>query len=179
MTDSELVERAKQDIDYFSELFDRYFTRVYQFHYFRIRQKEDAEDLTSETFMKIFKKLDTYHEKGIPFSVWVFTVARNTLIDFVRKNKMKTQPIEESAPEKALMKDFDIAAIERSVLSEKLWEAIKVLPEKQQQIWALKLASDLPHKEIATILGTTENNVNVAVSRSMKTLKRYLQPLVE
>ena len=47
MSDNELIEHAKQDIDHFSELFDRYYTRVYQFHDFRIRQKQDAEDLTS------------------------------------------------------------------------------------------------------------------------------------
>lgn len=174
MSDHELANGAKHDVQFFSELFDRYFERVYQFHLFRIRQDQDAEDLTSETFTKVFQKIDTFREDGAPFSAWLFTIARNTLIDFTRKHKIKPESIDEIQPSDEPSKDFDMTKIENTVLSDKLWEAIRTLPEKQQQLWGLKLSADLPHRDIAEILGTTENNVNVMVNRSLKQLKRYL-----
>ncbi len=173
-TDTELARLAGSDPHAFSTLFDRYFTRVYRFHSFRIRQREDAEDLTSDTFVKIFEKLHTYQDRGVPFSVWVFTIARHTLVDFTRKTKSNVTSLDALEEYQEPGEEFDYDAIDRSVLMEKLWKASRVLPEKQQQIWALKLSSGLSHREIGKVLEMTENNVNVAISRSMKTLKQYL-----
>lgn len=173
-SDTELARTAGSDPHAFSTLFDRYFTRVYRFHSFRIRQREDAEDLTSETFVKIFEKLHTYQDRGVPFSVWVFTIARHTLIDFTRKTKNNVTSLDALEEYQEPGEEFDHDAIDRTILMEKLWKATKVLPEKQQQIWALKLSSGLSHREIGTVLDMSENNVNVAISRSMKTLKTYM-----
>lgn len=173
-TDIQLIHDAGGDPQAFSILFDRYFTRVYRFHSFRIRQREDAEDLTSETFVKIFEKLHTYKDKGVPFSVWVFTIARHTLIDFTRRCHKNVTSLDALEEFEEPGQEFDHDAIDRSVLMEKLWKASAVLPEKQQQIWALKLSSGMTHAEIGSTLGMTENNVNVALSRSMKTLRTYL-----
>lgn len=173
-TDMQLVHDAGHDPHAFSILFDRYFLRVYRFHSYRIRQREDAEDLTSETFLKITEKIHTYKDRGIPFSVWVFTVARHTLIDFTRRSKGKMTSLDELSEYQEPSLAFDHEAIDRSVLMEKLWKASANLPEKQQQIWSLKLSSGLTHREIGDVLGMTENNVNVAISRSLKTLRTYL-----
>ncbi len=173
-TDLQLLHDIEDDPQAFSALFDRYFTRVYHFHSFRIRQKEDAEDLTSETFVKIFEKLHTYQDRGIPFSVWVFTIARHTLIDFTRRSHNNVTSLDALEEFQQPGQEFDHDAIDRSVLMEKLWKASAVLPEKQQQIWALKLSSGMTHADIGSTLGMTENNVNVAISRSLKTLRTYL-----
>ncbi len=178
LSDNELALRARSDICYFTPLFDRHFKPVYRYFYARLRHREDAEDLTSETFMKITQGLSSYSERGIPFSVWMYRIAHNILIDFYRRSKGRVaESLEEIDPSREPSCDFDMAAIDRSVLSDKLWETMKVLPERQQEIWVLKLNSDLPHKDIASILGITENQVNVYVSRSMKTLKKYLSCL--
>ena len=173
-TDLQLLCDVENDPHAFSALFDRYFTRVYRFHSYRIRQREDAEDLTSETFVKIFEKLHTYKDRGVPFSVWVFTIARHTLIDFTRRCHKNVTSLDALEEFQEPGQEFDHDAIDRSVLMEKLWKASAVLPEKQQQIWALKLSSGMTHSEIGSTLGMTENNVNVAISRSMKTLRIYL-----
>jgi RNA polymerase sigma-70 factor (ECF subfamily) len=178
MSDNELVERAREDPDYFTQLFDRYFQRVYQFHFTRLRVKQDAEDLTSDTFMKIYTKLDRYTDQGVPFAAWLFTIARNTLIDHVRKQKLKPVLFDEPPKSDQLQVEFDMNKINTKVLRKHLWAAIETLPEKQQQLWALKLTSDLPHKEIALILETSVNNVDVMVSRSLSVLKKRLTYLV-
>ncbi len=147
---------------------------MYRFFYFRLRHHDDAEDLTSETFEKIFRKLDTFEERGLPFSAWVFSIAHHCLIDHVRKKKVQVESIDELTPQEEPSVAFDLSTIERSLLSDKLWNAIRTLPPAQQQMWALKLSADLPHAQIADILGTTENNVNVMVHRSCSALKKRL-----
>lgn len=175
LSDNDLALRAQEHADGFTPLFDRFFDPVYRYFFSRLRHEDNAEDLTSETFMKIYQRLDSYVERGIPFSVWVFKIAHNVLIDFVRRDKAKvTDSLESLEPGNEPSVDFDLGVINHSILSEKLWATLRVLPKRQQDIWALKLTNDLSHKDIAEIIGITENHVNVDVSRSMKTLKKYL-----
>ena len=174
--DEDLVEKAQQqDPSALTVLCDRYLDRVYQFHFTRLRQQQDAEDLTSETLLKVVEKLHTYKNTGAPFGSWIFRIARNTLIDFIRKQKREAS-LDELPEDEERADTLDVNAIESSVLREKLWAAIESLPEKYQQLWALKLTSDLPHKEIAEILETTPGNVDVMVSRSMKRMTQSLNP---
>jgi len=175
-SDNEIAKLAKKDLKYFSQIFERFFDRVYQFFYFRLRSREDAEDLASEAFEKIFQKLEKFEEKGLPFAAWIFKIAHHHLIDFLRKNKNKpiSESIDEMLPSQLPSKDFDLTKIDKKVLSEKLWLAIKTLPSKHQEVWSLKLTNDLSHKEIAKILKTSEGNVNVIIHRSMERLKTKL-----
>lgn len=159
----------------FSQIFDEYFDKVYQFFYFRLRNREDSEDLAALTFEKILKNLSSYSERGHGIGAWIFTIARNVLNDFFRKKKFQQDNIDDLPPSKEPSEDFDIKSLDNKILQEHLWEAIKNLPDKQQMIWSLKLTEDLPHKIIAEILETTEANVNVMIHRSLKLLKQQLE----
>lgn len=174
MTDNELAKRAKEDVESFSELFDRFFSPVYRFFFIRLRHVADSEDLTSETLQKMFVNIHTFEERGLPFSAWVFRIARNNLNDHLRRKRMETVPLEALDESTEPTHDCDLQTLDDKILTEKLWEAVATLPERQQQIWALKLSSDLPHREIAEVLGITENNVNVSIHRSFSALKSYL-----
>jgi RNA polymerase sigma-70 factor (ECF subfamily) len=177
LSDNELALMARSDIRYFTPLFDRFFKPVYRYFYARIRLAEDAEDLTSETFMKIAQGLNSFTERGIPFSVWVFRIAHNILIDHYRRSKDRTtDSLEDLDPSREPSSDFDLASIDRNLASEKLWAALRVLPQRQQEIWTLKLSKGMLHKDIAQVLGLSENQVNVDICRSLKTLKKYLAP---
>ncbi len=174
MSDNELARRAQQDMGAFTDLFDRFFQPVYRYHFTRIRSRSDAEDLTSETFEKIYAKLHTYKERGKPFSAWVFTIAHHCLVDHVRRNKHQAAPIDDLPEHVVPSTSIDLEKIDRAMLSEQLWEALKTLPETHQQVWSLKLSSDLPHRQIAEVLGLSESNVNVIIHRSTAVLKKRL-----
>jgi RNA polymerase sigma factor (sigma-70 family) len=176
-TDNEIAVLTCQNSEYFSEIFDRFFEKSYRFFYFRLRHQENAEDLTSELFEKIFKNLNKFKDQGVPFGAWFFRVAHNLLIDFYRRNKNKVEIKIDEMPENLAATDFDIEQIDRKFLQEKLWAAIRQLPERQQQIWALKLAQDLSAKQIAEILDIKKNNVEVTISRSTKELKKIIKNL--
>jgi len=171
------VKIKSEEAERFSDIFDQYFDKVYKFFYFRLRNEHDAEDLAAETFEKILKNLSSYEDRGYKIGAWIFTIARNVLNDFFRKNKVRVESVDELLPSKEPSKEFDMQGVDRKMLQEQLWEVVKSLPERQQMIWSLKLTEDLPHKDIADILGTTEANVNVMVHRSVKILKQQLSHL--
>lgn len=162
------------DTDKFSEIFNKYFDKIYQFFYFRLRNQSDAEDLAAETFERVLKNFQSFEERGFGMAAWIFRIARNVLSDFFRKKKFQIDSIDDLEPSKEPSKDFSLKDLDRDMLQEKLWEVVNHLPERQKSIWALKLSSDLPHKEIGKMLGITEANVNVIVHRSLTTLKQQL-----
>lgn len=175
LPDNALALRAAGDPDAFTELFHRFFKPVYRYFLCRLRSPDDAEDLTSETFTKVYRKLHTFREQGTPFTAWLFAIARNVLIDHLRGRK-ETEPIDEMEDDARVATEMDLGGIDRAILKEQVWEALGKLPAKYRELWALKLTSDLPHREIATLLGTTEGNVNVMVHRSLAKLKEHLLP---
>ncbi len=174
ISDNKLAFLAQHDVQYFTPLFDRFFKPVYRYFFFRLRHSEDADDLTSETFLKVYKNLHRFKDTGKPFSAWLFAVAHNCLIDAIRKRKHDAVPIDTLDPSSEPHTDFDHRALDREQLSERLWAAIRTLPLKYQDVWNLKLSSDLSHREIGEILGTNENNVSVMVHRSLSMLKKRL-----
>jgi len=175
--DSDVEELKTADTEKFSEIFEEYFDKVYKFFYFRLRNQHDSEDLAAETFEKILKNLKSYEDRGYKIGAWIFTIARNVLTDFFRRNKVRVDSVDDLLPSKEPSKEFDMMGMDRKMLKEQLWDVVKTLPVKQQTIWSLKLTEDLPHKEIADILGTTEANVNVMVHRSVKIIKQQLSHL--
>ena len=180
VNNSEEHNEAKADkIQRFDDLFAQYFDKVYQFFFFRLRNETEAEDLAAETFEKIYKNLDQYQDRGYKISAWIFTIARNTLNDYFRKHKVRIESIDDLVPSKEPAKEFDLAKLDSNMLTERLWKAIQTLPRKQQELWALKLADDLPHKEIARIMNTSEVNINVMLHRSIKLLKQQLDHYID
>lgn len=167
-------EAMVDDSDKFSEIFNKYFDKIHQFFYFRLRNQSDAEDLAAETFERVLKNLASFEERGFGVGAWIYRIARNVLSDFFRKKKFQIDSIDHLEPSKEPSKEFSLKDLDRDMLKEQLWELVNGLPERQKSVWALKLSSDLPHKEIGKLVGITEANVNVIVHRSLKTLKQQL-----
>ena len=89
MTDIELIHKAQAgDSEAFAQLYDLYVKRIYAYVFVRVRHKEAAEDITSVTFMKALEKLNTFQNE-VSYIAWLFTIARNTLIDHIRREKPK------------------------------------------------------------------------------------------
>jgi len=174
MSDNELAERAKTDMGSFSELFERFFTPLYRYFYIRLRHHPDAEDLTSETFEKLFMKLHTFEDRGIPFTAWMFKIAHHCLLDHIRRKKGIIVSLDDLDVSEEPSIEFSLQDIDQKILTEKLWSAVAELSEREQQIWALKLSVDMQHKDIARVLDISEANVNVILHRSFKTLKNSL-----
>ena len=101
MQDEEgLVRRAQQqDTQAFAQLYEAYFDKIYRYIALRMRNETEAEDLTQQVFMKMLHSISSYKVKGVPFSSWLYRIAHNQVVDFLRqKNKKATVDIEGLIP---------------------------------------------------------------------------------
>lgn len=155
------------------QLFTEYFDPVYQFIHSRVGHRQEAEDLTSEVFEKIAKNLHTYRTKsGATIRSWIFTIARNTIVDFYRKKKYVTFDVTEiEIPvDTFLEQEVD----DRKQIGE-LFKRIHALPETQCEIMLLRFTADLGNKEIARILNVPVSTVSSTISKTLAMLREVPQ----
>ena len=167
--------RVKKDPSAFAELYDAYIEKIYRFVYFKIGNKEEAEDITSGVFLKVWSYLIEYTEKEIDsFSGLIYRVARNAVIDFYRaRGARQYEPVEvlENLP----ANDDSYLRIEAGQEVEKVMLVIKKLKQDYQEVVLLKYVEELSTAEISEILGRSQMNVRVTLHRAMKKLKELLE----
>ncbi|OOM06478.1 sigma-70 family RNA polymerase sigma factor [Clostridium saccharobutylicum] len=171
-------KKADEDIDKkeeFTEIFELYYKRIYNYTYYRVNSREAAEDLTSQIFEKVMFKLNTYLNEKSKFEVWMFTIARNTINDYYRKQK-KHKIISLDSILDLISKDKgpEELMVNRE-RNNKLINALKILDPKERNIIAYKFGADLKNKEIAKILNISESNIGVKLHRIMKKLKNEME----
>ena len=170
-----LVERVqKGDKNAFGEIYDLLLDKIYRFIFFRVGNKEDAEDLTENVFVKIWKNISSYENKGLPFEAWAFRIARNTVIDFYRTKKQKitlTDNIKETVADE---KETHEELLHNQMLKEVIFSKMKSLPDSYREIIILKFIEEKDNKEISEILEKPEDQVRVLQSRALKALKTLI-----
>ena len=170
-----LVERVqKGDKNAFGEIYDLLLDKIYRFIFFRVGSKEDAEDLTENVFVKIWKNISSYENKGLPFEAWAFRIARNTVIDFYRTKKQKitlTDNIKETVADE---KETHEELLHNQMLKEVIFSKMKSLPDSYREIIILKFIEEKDNKEISEILEKPEDQVRVLQSRALKALKTLI-----
>lgn len=176
MSIDQQVEKCQQgQLEYFTQVYEHFAQKIYSFLYHKTFDQSLTEDLTSDTFMKALDKIHHFKPQKGPFQAWLFTIARNTLIDHYRSHR-ETQSIED-------VWDLPVAetsthAAEIRLLKESLQEKMSHLTPEQREILTLRFWEDLSFKEIAQILEKTEGSVKVAANRAVKSLKNYFPALV-
>lgn len=167
--------RVKKDPSAFAELYDWYVEKIYRFVYFKITNKEEAEDITSNVFLKVWSYLIEYTEKEIDsFSGLIYRVARNAIIDFYReRGRKKIEGIEILEQLPVEEKSYAQAAVSQEV--EKIMMVIKKMKQDYQEVVLLKHVEDLTTAEIAEILGKSQTGVRITLHRAMKKLKELLE----
>ena len=123
-------------------------------------------DIMQESFLRCLEK---YRDKRISVSL-LYTIARNVMIDYSRKNKRKREYEQQSKDQQISQEDFYIKQEYRQVI-----EAMKNLEKDEREILSLVLTENLKYREIASIMGIKENNVKVKVHRARLRLREILQ----
>lgn len=166
-----VVERAQQgDEASLSLLYEFYFPRVYRYVASRVERTDDAEDVTSEIFLRVVDKLDSFSWRGLPFGAWVFRIARNEVIDHARKQKTRgaTTELSETIPDWRQTQD---EAVTTGMLLDAVRDAASRLPGAQRDVLALRFGAGLSVAETAAVLKKSENNVKVLQHNAVKKLK--------
>lgn len=167
--------REETEIDrLFTEIFEAYYKRIFNYIGYRVSSIHTAEDLTSVVFEKILSKLDMYSQNKAPFEVWMFAIARNVVNDYYRRQKRRQFFSLEAVRELVSSKKDPENLILREERSDKLIGALNKLDERERNLVALKFGACLRNTEVAQITGLSESNIGVILYRAMKKLKAEL-----
>jgi len=167
--------RAKKDPEAFASLYDLYVEKIYRFVYFKVNNKEEAEDIVSSVFLKVWSYLIEYTEKEIDsFSGLIYKIARNLVIDYYReRGQMKKEALETAEELGENEKNYETIAINMEV--EQLMVVIKKMKQDYQEVLLLKHVEELSTAEIAEILGKTQVGVRITLHRAIKKLQEMIK----
>lgn len=169
-----LVEQAKTgDSEAFAKLYDAYVERVSRYVFFRVSEEGDMEDLVAQVFLKAWENLDRYKVGSSPFIAWLYTIARNLVIDHYRTKK-DTLPLDEALSLPSDMELPDQQAQIRFDL-EAMRDALQALSKDQQQVLILKYIAGLPNDSIAKIMNKQEGTIRGLQMRGLQTLAKYMR----
>ena len=150
-----------------AEVYDLYYNKVFGYVLNRVRSKADAEDITSDVFLKLLSKSDEFDLKRPGASTYIFRVTQTALADFFRKNKLVYLPLEEFADEVDETEDLD-------ELLESLNSALDTLTERELAIVILHYYHELSHKEIAGKMHLSYANVRQLCHVALKKLRKEM-----
>lgn len=171
--DEQLIQQVKNgDAEAFGVLYEQYAEMIFRYVYSHLDNRLDAEDLNEEIFLRAWRALPKYDERGLPFSAFLFRIARNSLIDYYRQRK-NVQSIDdmelqsrEAGPEEAV--DLHIA-------NQDLRRTIGELREDYRNVLIFRFLSGLSPEETAQIMQRSVGAVRVLQHRALSALKDLLE----
>jgi RNA polymerase sigma factor (sigma-70 family) len=180
-TDEQLARAAAAgDRSGFEELVRRYMKPIFNFAYRMTGNYSDADDITQDVFLQIYRSLPSARLE-LPFRPWMYVIARNKCLDFLKRKRALTfsaleDPDSAASPIDAIADPEPLpdAALEHADLQRILREAIVRLPERYRAVVSLRYAGELSFAEIGQTLGLPENTVKTHFQRAKALLRREL-----
>jgi RNA polymerase sigma-70 factor, ECF subfamily len=169
-----LVERAQRgDRAALEELYLLHFDRIYSYLHMSVGSRHDAEDLTTQTFVKMLEAIGRFQWRSVPFSAWLFRIAHNLAMDHFRASR-RWQP-EDEIPDD--IHGEESSAEEQALASlgqTSLLALIDRLSPEQRQVLTLKFVFRFSNAETAAILGKTEGAVKSLQHRALASLQKHV-----
>lgn len=172
--DARLAQRAKEgDEAAFAEIYNRHYQDIYTYLYYRVNDAEAAQDLAGEVFVRLVERIDSFTYRGRPILAWLYTVARNLLIDHQRQQaKARALPLDEQLvadsagpPETA----------DRRLARDCLNRSLKHLTEEQQRVILHKMLEGRSNAEVAILMDKTEGAIKSLQHRALASLRRAMK----
>lgn len=172
--EARVIRAAATDSDAFSRLYQHYLQPTYAFIAFRVKSGAEAEDLTSELWIKVLDSLSSLKDpRPEVFRAWLFMMARRLVIDHYRKSKPTVSLNEElEIPKEAEFNSFLLEEVY-------VHDLVRSLPHQQAEVVSLKYFSGFRNKEIAKLLDLSEKTVASHLSRGLQTLKRGMRQFMQ
>lgn len=170
--EADLIKRAQVEPAVFAELYRRHLGRIYAYLRARVSCDEDAADLAQQVFLQAFDALPNYRSRpGLPFSAWLFQIARNIVVDAYRKRHaiipweslpQSSQPSLAANPEESLLQEERLTQLRRHLAR---------LEPAKRELLALRFAAGLTAPQIAAIVGRSPAAVKKDLTRTLNRLK--------
>jgi RNA polymerase sigma-70 factor (ECF subfamily) len=170
-----LIRRAQQhDQVALTRIYEENFDRIYRYIVLKIGDRTEAEDMTQQVFLNMLKSISSYKWQGMPFTSWLYRIAHNQIVDYLRKKSRRaTVPIDETIA--AAGDDPARAALGR-VEIEEVAVAAKKLTMAQQEVISLRFAGELSVAEVARVMGKSEGAIKALQHSAIVALRRVLSP---
>jgi RNA polymerase sigma-70 factor, ECF subfamily len=171
--DEQVISQVKSgDADAFGMLYDQYSVVIFRYVYSHLENRLDAEDLTEEIFLRAWRALPKYDERGLPFSAFLFRIARNSLIDYYRQSKV-VQSIDdieiqshEAGPEEV---------VDTQIANDDLRQKIAELREDYRNVLIFRFLSGLSPEETAQVMQRSVGAVRVLQHRALSALRELME----
>lgn len=172
----DLILRAQaSDAQAFDRLYEVYAHPIFRYLYHRINDREVAEDLTGEAFLRLMENIGNFRvgprdQKAI-FSGWFYRIAHNLMIDYLRR---QSKHVEITPETHSVSEDHPTQVMERGLSQARIQAALSQLTQDQQDVVILRFFEELSNAEVAKILGRTEGAVKALQHRALAALSRAL-----
>ena len=173
VADSNIAQPA--GISGFTAIYEEHMAYVFRYINYRVGSHSEAEDLTSLVFEKALAAFDRYDSRKSAPQTWLLSIARNTVTDHLRKSsKRKTMPLDDVVG----VESADPSPPEATEIIEeyeRLQFCLSVLPQREQEIISLKFGGELNNRQIASVVGLSENNVGTILFRAIGKLRKCFE----
>lgn len=178
MDPKDLIEEAKRgNKEAFGKLYALYYVPVFRYVFFRIKKKEDTEDLAQIVFLKVYESIEEYEDRGKDPLAYFLTVARNTVIDYQRKKTpLKLYENVNLEVEEKYSPEYFARINEQTRIVD---SAIQTLKGVQREVILLKFIANFSNDKIAKQIGKSEDSVRQIQHRALKKLEVKLKKLYE
>lgn len=170
----DLVQRARQgDHQAFAQLYEAHFDKIYRYVVVKIRNQTEAEDMTQQVFIKAYESIGSYQTQGVPFTAWLFRIAHNQMVDYVRKaSRQPTTWLDETLP---IPDGSDLEGdVETKIEMEKVALASNKLTKAQREVISLRFAGGLSIAEAAKTMRKSEGAIKALQHSAILALRKTL-----
>jgi len=192
LIDDNVVLAQRGHSEGFDFLWHYYAPRIRSYISCRINQKNDADDLVSEIFIKAFSKIDSFDVEKAAFSTWLFTITKNVLIDYFGSFNLQIHWLDSSSMEdmerqgqiksmfnqfESSVEELDTRADNHEELIKKIEDVLDQLPKQYAELIRMKFFFNMDNKEIASIKSKTQGNIRVALHRALQHAEKLIKGL--
>jgi RNA polymerase sigma-70 factor (ECF subfamily) len=171
-----LVEAAQRDRARFADLYEKHFERVYAFVVRRVRDRDAAQDLTSDVFHSALAGLNRFEWRGVPFAAWLFRIAANAIADRSKSSQRRAiADVEvDDLPDRSGRDATDPDPYDEIERRARLFKLVEGLPMEQHRVVVMRFAEQKSIREIATALGRSEGSIKQLQFRGLQNLRARL-----
>ena len=163
------IESAQKDPRHFAELYQDNVDLVYAYIVKRIRDRDHAEDLTSDVFHSALKNLARFEWRGVPFSAWLLKIAANAIADHSKRAQRERGTVLDDA-----LVDHGDRAFHEAEYRAKLFQSVEALPSDQRRVIAMRFGEQKSIHEIAVELNRSEGAIKQLQFRGLASLRKAM-----
>lgn len=175
MDEATLIRQAKSDREAFGQLYEQYVDKIYSYIYYRTSNEREAEDLTARVFFRAMQHIDSYEDRGFPFSAWLYRIAHNLVANWHRDHSRRQIFSIENVEQWHITYDGPELVAEQIGDREALLQAVQRLPADRQDLLLFKFVEQLTNAEIGVIMDRSEGAIKSLYYRTLQELRAELE----